>query len=83
MRRFYWWTTTKVLKIRARPSNAHLDKLHANWIREREKPPEKIDAERCQQAFDNYQDAVGQLFDRFRRVRLYLKGIWAPTFGCC
>ena len=24
MRRFYWWTTTKVLKIRACPSNAHL-----------------------------------------------------------
>jgi hypothetical protein len=80
MRRFYWWTTTKVLKIRARPSNAHLDKLHANWIREREKPPEKIDAERCQQAFDNYQHAVWQLFKPFRKGEVVPEGYLGADF---
>jgi hypothetical protein len=80
MRRFYWWSTTKVLQIRARPSNAHLDKLHANWIREREKPPEKIDAERCQQAFDNYQDAVGQLFKPFQKGEVVPEGYLGADF---
>jgi hypothetical protein len=80
MRRFYWWTTTKVLKIRARPSNAHLDKLHANWIREREKPPEKIDAERCQQAFDNYQHAVWQLFKPFQKGEVVPEGYLGADF---
>ena len=80
MRRFYWWSTTKVLQIRARPSNAHLDKLHANWIREREKPPEKIDAERCQQAFDNYQDAVWQLFEPFQKGEVVPEGYLGADF---
>ncbi len=78
MSQFYQWTTTGVLQIRARPSTAHLDKLHAAWIREKEKP--NVNLNRYYESRWKYDKAVDELFDPFRRGEVVPEGWLGSDF---
>jgi hypothetical protein len=47
------------------------------------KPPEKSTPNDGNRHLTTTKMQWGSCPNRFGRVRLYLKGIWVPTFGCC
>lgn len=76
--RFYWWTTIGVKQLFARPSTPELDRLHAAWIREREKPHVNLD--RYYRVFRNYNKAVDELFSPFWRGEVVPEGYLGSDF---